>query len=233
MELFYTPASFHYNTVVTPLSTGHSLTYPSHLNGGGDSQWSAFHQAIKLYGKSSYNKGLEWCAGMGLLGFECLLNNICKEITFNDHYDLAVKSCIDSAKELNVDNRIKTHLSSTLADLPDNEIYDFIIGNPPHVFEKDQFVKSTREWAPDVSEASITQSCRMVLDSDGGIHKNFFENVRSHIHADTDIFLSGSITNIEQIKKMAQDSDLEIIHDHTVDIDWVHNHIKIYHLRSY
>ena len=230
MELFYTPESFHYNTTSITLSSGDSLIFPNHLNGGGDEQWSAFNTAIKLYGKANYNRGLEWCSGMGLLGYECLLNNICNEITFNDFFDLAINSCINSAKDLNVENKVKTHLSPTLADLPSDEVYDFIIGNPPHVFEKDQFIKSTRDWAPDVSEDSVVQSCRMVLDAGGGIHKNFFEHVGKHIHKDTDIFISGSIANIPQIEQMAAAANLKIVHDHTTDGDWEHSHIKIYHL---
>lgn len=233
MELFYTPETFRFNTAKLILSTGHELIYPSHLNGGGDDQWAAFQESITLNGKSKYTKGLEWCSGMGLLGFECLLNNICEEITFHDFYDKAIESCIKSAKDLNLDNRIKTHLSPTVANLPENEVYDFIIGNPPHVFEKEEFVTSARNYSPDISEDSIMQNCRLVLDSNGGIHKNFFENIRPHIHADTDIFLSGSISNILKIEEMAKAANLRVLHGNTVNINWEHPHIKIYHLRPY
>ena len=202
----------------------------SHLNGGGS--WMADFFAKIVDDKSTkkiYDYGFEWCAGFGLLGFDALGRGKCNHITFSDYYNVAINSCILTAKENNIADRVKGFVSSTIEGIPKTEVWDLVIANPPHSFGSiDESIKSLIDQG--LSKTALNNVLRMILDEDFKIHKEFFTNIRSHLTIDADVFLYEPSYCADYIKSQEQfinDCGLEIFESYSINeyLDKIPKHI--------
>jgi methylase of polypeptide subunit release factors len=141
---------------------------------------------IKTTGKSSYDRGCEWCAGFGVLGFDVLGLGLAKHMVFTDYFAAAIENCLSTASKNNLSDKVTGHISGTIRGIP-NEKWDLVISNPPHVFDKEYFI----ETLPGGKENNhnIDNSCRLIVDQNFAIHKEFFKNIKEKLTKDADVYL--------------------------------------------
>ena len=168
------------------LSSGIVVDYPTHLDGGGFEMVDDLVRVIKSTGKQSYTRGCEWCAGFGVLGFEVLGLGIAEHMVFTDYYNLAIQTCLENASKNNISDKVTGHVSGTIKGIP-NEKWDLVISNPPHVFDREFFL----ETLPGGKEAhrNLDNSCRLIVDQNFAIHKEFFKNIKEKLTKDADVYL--------------------------------------------
>ena len=171
----------------TTLASGIQLQYPTHLDGGGLQMKDELIEVIKKTGKHFYNRGYEWCAGFGVLGFEILGMGIARHMVFSDYYHVALDNCLSNAEKNDLSRHVTVHLSSTISGIPDVEKWDLVISNPPHTFDRTQFLKNM--MSEHTGHTYLDNTCRLLVDQDWTIHKEFFKNIRSKLTNDADVYL--------------------------------------------
>jgi Methyltransferase small domain len=168
------------------LSSGIIVEYPTYLDGGGLEMVDDLVNVIKTTGKQSYTKGCEWCAGFGVLGFEILGLGLAQSMAFTDYYNVAIQTCLDNAKRNNLSKKVTGHISGTIKGVPMDK-WDLVISNPPHVYDKEFFL----ETLPGGKEShnNLDNTCRLTIDQNFAIHKEFFKNIKEKLTQDADVYL--------------------------------------------
>ncbi len=168
------------------LNSGIVVEYPTYLDGGGLEMVNELVNVIKTTGKSSYDRGCEWCAGFGVLGFDVLGLGLAKHMVFTDYFAAAIENCLATASKNNISDKVTGYISGTIRGIP-NEKWDLVISNPPHVFDKEYFI----ETLPGGKENNhnIDNSCRLIVDQNFAIHKEFFKNIKEKLTKDADVYL--------------------------------------------
>ena len=168
------------------LSSGIIVEYSTHLDGGGLEMVDDLVNVIRTTGKQSYNKGCEWCAGFGVLGFEVLGLGLAQSMAFTDYYNVAIQTCLDNAKRNNLSKKVTGHISGTIKGVPMDK-WDLLISNPPHVYDREFFL----ETLPGGKEShnNLDNTCRLIVDQNFAIHKEFFKNIKEKLTQDADVYL--------------------------------------------
>lgn len=184
------------NYTVEPfeLDSGITLSDIRNLDGGGSTHYKDFLTIVRDLGKDHYTKGLEWCAGPGFIGYSMLGHDICDHMVFMDKFAPAIDSCNDTATQNNLTDKVTTYVVERISDIPDTEKFDLVLGNPPHVWDKDQFMEGIRaEWAErnhELKQENIDILERLLLDHGKNIHKEFFDNISNYLLPNADLFIS-------------------------------------------
>ena len=169
------------------LKSGIEIQFPTHLDGGGLEMVDGLIDIIKKTGKPFYNRACEWCAGFGVLGFEVLGLGLAKHIVFTDYYHVAIDNCLENARKNHLINHISGHVSGTINDIPSIEKWDLVISNPPHVFDKEYFLENLPGGKE--QHSNLDNTCRLTVDQNFGIHKEFFKNIKEKLTNDADVYL--------------------------------------------
>lgn len=169
------------------LTSGIKIKSPLMFNGGGLEYKDFLIETIKKTGKYSYNRAFEWCSGFGVLGFESLGIGICNHIVFSDYHPGSIEVCLENAKNNNLTHYVTGYVSPTISELPKEEMFDLVISNPPHAPDFDVIVNSILDEGQDPKAA--LNSVRFIVDSNWTIHKEFLENIVSHLQSEADIYL--------------------------------------------
>lgn len=195
--------------------SGIKLNSPVHLDGGGVAQKSFFAELIKSTGKQKYSRGFEWCAGLGAIGYELLGSKIVDHIVFSDNYAGAITDCLETANSNGIDADVTTYISSRIADIPQHEQWDLVVGNPPHYPNLAALQNILTRYGYNLPKTTIDNTLRLTADGDWKIHQEFFDNIRSHITADADIYLSEEQTD-EILVTMAEAGGLYLVKIHPI-----------------
>lgn len=171
------------------LPSGITITDLGHLDCGGVVMYPDFINSIKQYGgKSVYNRGFEWCAGCGTIGFEILGQGISEHMVFSDYYDHAIHNCLTTAEYNNISKKVTGYISATIAGIPSTEKWDLVVGNPPHAWNMDETAASLQN--SDVPVHMQDNIMRLLVDHNMETHKEFFANIRPRLSDDADIFIA-------------------------------------------
>lgn len=159
------------------------LFFNENQNGGGSIFYKEYLDIIRQrYPERVFDNCFEWCAGPGFIGFSLLANNFCKNLYLGECYDLAVASCQATIDHL--PDRLKTaHCEviqlSQISALPPHLKFDLVVGNPP-------WYGSSNVYLYHESDQRIKD---MAFDLDWEAHKEFFNNIKSHLTDDGIIIL--------------------------------------------
>lgn len=192
LELMPLPKNPDWTLQNKTLKSGIEIQFPTHLDGGGIEMVDDLISAIKKTGKPFYNRACEWCAGFGVLGFEVLGLGLSKHIVFTDYYHVAIDTCLENARKNHLINNVSGHVSGTINGIPNIEKWDLVVSNPPHVYDKEYFL----EHIPGGREQNhnLDNTCRLTVDQNFGIHKEFFKNIKEKLTTDADVYLIEAVT---------------------------------------
>lgn len=157
-------------------ANGTTICWEWGLDGGGSTQYLDFLPIVKLLNKK-YSSGLEWCSGLGAVGFSVLDANLSESMAFMDLYEPCVYWTDKNAKENNLTDRVQFFLCDAISKLPIDKKYDLVLGNPPHCFTFD---------IPDYN----VHEQRLLHDDQWKIHIEFFSNIKNYLLPGADILLS-------------------------------------------
>lgn len=190
------------------LTSGKTITHPAWLSGGGQIHKKYFLEAL---GNKKYKNAYEWCAGHGEIGFEIITNGICETLAFSDMHPASAEWCLQNAKELGLQNNVFAYTSLTIAGLPQDRLWDLVVGNPPNAQNPDL---TQLNWMRSnyLSPDHIQLFARTTWDCEFRSHAEFFENIGNYTTPDVDIFLSINETSLDYIKNnFLVPSNLEVI----------------------
>jgi methylase of polypeptide subunit release factors len=153
---------------------GLKIQWERGLDGGGSTQYRDF---LKLLENKKYDHGLEWCAGLGAIGFSLLDAGICERMSFTDIYEPSQTYIDTNAIKNNISNKVRSYITDAISKLPSDAKFDVVVGNPPHCYNTDGLFLSKT-------------TARLVMDKDWLIHKEFFSNIIQYLNPNGEIFLS-------------------------------------------
>lgn len=172
---------------------GFVLKWTRGLDGGGSTQYTDFLGLLNNKGKR-YTHGLEWCSGLGAIGYSILDAGLCEYVSFMDLYSSSKDYTIINSITNNVEDKVSFYHLDAIHKLPIELKFDLVVANPPH--------------CPTVEiENFNANGIRMIHDDGWKIHHEFFMNIKSYLEPGADIFLS-EIAVHEQHIAMATEGGL-------------------------
>lgn len=169
------------------LSGGLVIKAPYMLDGGGMHYKKFLIETVEKTGNPVYKRAFEWCAGFGVLGFECLGTKLCEHIVFSDYHPDAIKFCLENAKSNDVENCVTGYVTPTISDIPESEKWDLVVSNPPHSPEFEETVNHIISEGQSI-EAALN-AARLIVDAKWSIHREFMQNIKPHLTTGADIYL--------------------------------------------
>lgn len=188
------------------LSNNFRVLYEDGLDGGGINQLPDFISAITNHGKDRYAKGLEWCAGFGVLGFYFLHTNRCQHMSFNDCHAPATRWLNATVDHNNIKDRASVYLSDTISAIPSDVKWDLVLANPPHCFDR----QSVEHFEKMLDGPQKDDVIRLTCDEDLVVHRDFFNSIRSHLEPGADIFMS-EVSHFDEVEQLAREAGLEVV----------------------
>lgn len=161
---------------------GMKIEWVRGLDGGGPTQYTDFLNYLKV-GKRKYTHCLEWCAGLGAIGYSILDAGICDQLSLLDLYEPAQEWAITNAHNNNI--TVNFYLTDTINKIPQGTKFDLVVANPPHCVDIKHILGAS--CASETDRDTIT---RLTLDQDWAIHKEFFSNISKYLVPGADIILS-------------------------------------------
>jgi len=151
------------------------IDYKSEDDGGGSEQYTDFLDHIKSTGKT-YKHCLEWCSGLGAIGYSLLDAGICESVTFMDIHKPSIENALYNAQKNNVSDKVQAYHLDAIQKLPKHLTFDLVVGNPPH-----------SQGNPENFEGDWY---RKIVDNNWDTHREFFINIKDYLSPSSDIILS-------------------------------------------
>ena len=110
---------------------GIRVHYMDHLVGDGATLGQSFFDYLRNRGMPKQARTFEWCAGPGFIGFRLLGAGLTETLCLADINPQAVAACRRSIKDNALAARVNVYQSDNLANIPQSEQWDLVVGNPP------------------------------------------------------------------------------------------------------
>jgi hypothetical protein len=133
---------------------------------GGSTFWahSTFGTGFVPYllnrGMPKQVRTFEWCAGPGFIGFSLLGAGLTETLCLADINPQAVAACRRSINDNALAARANVYLSDNLANIPQSEQWDLVVGNPPwfsHDSVSNPLLARDQDW-PAFTARSVRRS---------------------------------------------------------------------------
>jgi len=198
------------------LSSGMQISFAITLDGGGTEVSQDIIEVIKQIRKDKVSENtLEWCSGMGAIGFDILGHTLSNRVVFQDFISIAEVDILKNAETNNLLDKVKFYCSSVVAGLPENEKFDLVVANPPHVSDYFEFLKNTKMQGG--QPEAFLSSARMIVDHKYSAHKEFFKNIRKYMTEDADVLLVENSDN-HTFKQWAWENGLKHVDSYKMPI---------------
>lgn len=160
----------------TPGPNQYRVYYQPGQDGGGTWFGQEYVGIIKeRYPDRQFNRAFEWCSGPGFIGMSLLDHGLVEHCVFADVHKPCIQQLWTTAQDgyNQVGANMFVYHAGAISELPDHEVFDLIVGNPPHF-----------PVASDNKEVT-----RVECDVEWDIHKEFFRNISQHMNQDSVILL--------------------------------------------
>lgn len=178
---------------------GTTIEWDHGQDGGGSTQYKDFLQAIPSNAK--FKRCLEWCAGLSAISFSLLDAGVIEELVLIDKHEPSITQALLNAKNNGFSN-VKGYVLDKISDIPNNEKFDLIVANPPHLNCEVNY-----QPAIDTSEMTIDDVLlhqRLLLDKDWNAHKEFFKNISNYLNNNAELYISENNTHPDLLQLIEQ-----------------------------
>ena len=171
------------------------VAFERDLIGGGTS----FGQAYIPFVKENFSKVdhvFEWCAGPAFIGFSLLAHGLCNSLTLADKEQAAVDAAMASVHVNGLTRVVRVHRSDCLDDIPPQESWDLVVGNPPH--------SQVDKVMPDLPSI-------IYYDRDWSAHHRFYSQVSGFLRPGGSVLIieDGRYSNPSDFKPMIEKAGLQ------------------------
>ena len=162
---------------------------------------------------------MEWCAGPGFIGFSMFANGLCDNLTLVDVNPVAVAACQETVRVNGLEDSVRVYHSGSLDVLPDGDVYDLVVANPPH--------------CPDTTPSPGGHAQLLYNDVGWRTHRDFYRQVPKYLSGEGRVILQedASQSSVDDFRKMIEDSGLELLGTHPCD--WAKKHYPSQGTRMY
>lgn len=163
---------------------GFILQYPTHMDGGGYELKDELYSLIDRTGKEHYSRALEWCSGVGPLGYDLLDKKLVDTVAFVDSHSPSIKACLANATANNVSDKVSAYVCDKIMQMPSHERFDIIVANPPHSGDRQAFIESLEHLN------CVDNTCRIIVDDGYEALQDFYANIKDYCNPDADIYIT-------------------------------------------
>ncbi|WP_330328290.1 methyltransferase [Streptomyces sp. NBC_00536] len=178
-----------------------AVSYTAELDGGGNTFGRAYVPFVEEHFGRVENL-FEWCAGPGFIGFSLLAAGCCDALHLGDVNPAARAAVERTARENDLADRVRFHLSAGFSGVPADSRWDLMVGNPPHV-----------NAAAPASEYQHAHSPLIWQDEDWGIHRNFYADAPRFLRPGGSVVIQENhrFSTPGDFTPMVKESGLEIV----------------------
>ena len=171
--------------------------YQPGMDGGGT--WFGqeyITQISRRWPARRFRKCFEWCSGPGYIGFGIMGHELADTLCLADIHQPTIEYVKRSIRENNCADRVSAYVADSISTLPESELFDLVVGNPPHF----------------PSASDIDDVTRLESDVGWNIHQEFFANIGRHLTPDGVILLQENElgSTVEDFRVMIESAGLEI-----------------------
>jgi len=130
------------------------------LHGGGLAFGQDFTRVLLELGQGRCETLFEFCSGPGYIGYSLLANGFCDRLTLADVNPAAVEAAAFTARHNGIEHRVSVYVSDGLRQIPADERWDLVVGNPPHFLPK-----------------TGADDSLLMFDPDWSVHRDFYSSV--------------------------------------------------------
>lgn len=177
---------------------GIKIKWERGLDGGGSTQYIDFLKILFEQNKT-YKKGLEWCSGMGAIGFSLLDTNLCDHMSFMDIYEPAKDWTLKNGEANHLSQKISAYCYDSVSKLPKDLKFDLVVANPPHCNEN---------FTNPYGDPFLA---RLIHDENWEAHSEFFNNIKKYLMPNADLFISEIRVHGTHIE-MAKNNNITFVH---------------------
>lgn len=197
------------------LSSGLKISFSHLLDGGGANCSEDIVNTIKSLRSTKYKNVLEWCAGMGAIGFDILGHDLAERVVFQEAIPFAEPPIVRNALDNDLLEKIKVVISDVVTNIPTEEKFDLVVANPPHVDDFFAFLRNSRMQRG--NPISFLSAARMCVDHKFASHKEFFKNIRNYLTDDADLLIVENTDNYT-LKGWARENGLQHVNSYKLPI---------------
>ena len=178
------PDQLDWSKQTRSFENGFVLEYPTYMDGGGFEIKDELYSLIERIGKEHYGRALDWCSGVGPLGYDLLDKNKVDTIAFVDIHGPSIKSCLSNASANKMTDRVSAYVCDNIMQIPSAEKFDLVIANPPHSGDRQAFIESLEHLN------CLDNTCRLIVDDGYEALQDFYENIKKYLNPGADIFIT-------------------------------------------
>lgn len=213
------------------LSGGIEITYPQMLSGGGILFLNDIYNFIEKSCKTKYKRAFEWCCGPGFLSYEALGRGLAEKIVGSDMYLPAIENFLETAEKNNVSDKVTVYHTPLLENIPEDEQWDLVLGNPPWFPDYLELVDGYRKQVPHYTDENIVHQARIGLDNKWKTHKEFFTHLKKHVTHDTDIYIIEGWLFLDEVFEIIDACGFDVLEHFISDYPFPNPFIKLQILR--
>lgn len=170
------------------------MLYDEKHDGGGSWMAPHFADTVSQY-RRRYSRVCEFCSGPGFIGFEILNRDLCDSLCLID---------INPEVEENIcktNPDVTFYHSDCFDEVPDHELFDLIVANPPHANEQNR------------REGLRPRDNRIWQDLDWAVHRKFYSQVSQYMMHNAIVVMieNSQYSSVNDFWNMSWDGGLEMI----------------------
>jgi UDPglucose 6-dehydrogenase len=163
---------------------GFVLQYPTHMDGGGYELKDEIYSLIDRTGQDHYSHALEWCSGVGPLGYDLLDRAKIDTVAFVDSHGPSIKACLANATANKVTEKVSAYVCDKIMQIPSQERFDLVVANPPHSGDRQAFIDTLEHLN------CVDNTCRLIVDEGYEALQDFYANIKDYCNPGADIYIT-------------------------------------------
>jgi hypothetical protein len=157
------------------------VAFRPELDGAGSRTAAAFVEFVAGHAPNrTFERAFEWCAGPGFIGFALVAEGMCQHLCLAD-INVAAMDCVaETIRRNGLEHKVTAFVSDNLDGLPDSEMFDVVVGNPP----------SFARLNPRHPRYGVFKDDLRPNDPDWQLHRRFYREIRRHLVPGALLFIS-------------------------------------------
>lgn len=127
-----------------------------------------------------YQNIFEWSSGPAFIGFALLSSGFCETLCLADSNPLVIECIEKTIFENNLEDKVSYYHITSVSELPDDEQFDLVIGNPPNYCNVNIEHNFGRQFFNDPR----------AVDKDWVHHQDFYQHIKKYLRPGAHICIS-------------------------------------------
>lgn len=139
-----------------------------------------FPRTLNELGVGRCGRLFEFCAGPGYIGYALLANGWCESLALSDIDSESIATAMRTAAYNGIEDRVAGYASDVLDDIPADERWDVVVGNPPAFESHPDKHLADGDWDRG-------------YDTNWNVRRRFYSSVKAHMNPGGVVVMSENV----------------------------------------